>query len=306
MDRPLDDIISSRPRRGGFKGAGGPQRRRGGGGGGGGGAGGRGNSFGHDDRLEVSYNDFDDQRSGGGVFRRNRANNRQAAPYAVRSNSAAGSVDAHIWEHDRYHEDEEEEDEEEIEFPMNNRNTARGLETGTKIQISNLAYSVLADDLKDLFESVGDIKRANVNFDRSGRSLGTATVVFSRRNDAVQAVKQYNNVTLDDLPMKITLLTNNAGNNVGARGGNGGLTVSVGAPRTRRIISQGGPRTRVVSVGGGRVFRTGNAGGRANNGARSGRGGRGGRSEGGGKRGGRKALTAEELDAEMDEYKNQE
>ncbi|OWM74086.1 hypothetical protein CDL15_Pgr008397 [Punica granatum] len=55
----------------------------------------------------------------------------------------------------------------------------------------------------ELFTEVGDIKRYSIHYDRSGRSKGTAEVVFSWRIDAVVAVKRYNNVQLDGKPLKI-------------------------------------------------------------------------------------------------------
>lgn len=45
---------------------------------------------------------------------------------------------------------------------------------------------------------------AVLNYDRSGRSSGTGTVIFQRKNDAARAVDRFNNVALDGRPMKLT------------------------------------------------------------------------------------------------------
>lgn len=84
-----------------------------------------------------------------------------------------------------------------------------GIETGTKLYISNLDYAVSTDDIKELFSEVGDVKRCSIHYDPSGRSKGTAEVVYSRKIDGIAALKRYNNVQLDGKAMKIEFIGSN-------------------------------------------------------------------------------------------------
>jgi len=123
---------------------------------------------------------------------------------------------------------------------------------------------------QELFSTmIGPVRQVNLNFDQSGRSKGTASVVFARKNDAVRSVDKLRNITLDGREMKIEIV----------------VAPNVG-PITQRIggINESRPSTR--GTGGARGTPT-----------RGGRGGRGGR-----RSDNRPKKTQEELDAEMSEY----
>ncbi|KAG6436199.1 hypothetical protein SASPL_101084 [Salvia splendens] len=155
------------------------------------------------------------------------------------------------------------------------------IETGTKLYISNLDYGVSNEDIKELFSEVGDLKRYVVHYDRSGRSKGTAEVLFSRRQDAMAAIKRYNNVQLDSKPMKLELV----GINITAPDAGAGGFTSAGSFGDSNVA----PRSGQGRGGFGRP-----------------RGGRGrglgrGRGQGRGRRGGEK-VSAEDLDADLEKY----
>jgi len=81
-----------------------------------------------------------------------------------------------------------------------------GVNSTTKLLISNLDYDVTTSDVQELFEDVGAVRVARVHYDENGRSLGTAEVVFERRVDAVAAQQKYNSLNLDGRPMDIRLV----------------------------------------------------------------------------------------------------
>lgn len=78
---------------------------------------------------------------------------------------------------------------------------------GTKLFISNLDFNVSNEDVKELFETIGPLISHRVHYQqKTGRSEGTAEVVFADRAKAVLAQKKYHSIELDGRPMNITLI----------------------------------------------------------------------------------------------------
>ncbi|XP_076918840.1 THO complex subunit 4B-like [Bidens hawaiensis] len=214
--------------------------------------------------LDMSLDDLikNNKKSAGGrasgpVRRVNNRGGNRATPYGGPKAPAAA------WKHNAFGADQI-------------MGTPAALETGTKLYVSNLDYGVSNEDIKELFAEVGDLKRYSIHYDRSGRSKGTAEIVFSRRQDALAAIKRYNNVQLDGKPMKIELVGINqvapAANVSLANNSFGNMN---GYPRSGQGRNGGFGRPR-GGVGGGRGFAA-----------------RGGRGE---------KLSADDLDADLAKY----
>ncbi|KAK1392021.1 THO complex subunit 4D [Heracleum sosnowskyi] len=196
------------------------------------------------------------------------------------------------------------------------------IDNEAKLFVSNLDSGVSNQDIRELFSEIGELKRYAIHYDKNGHPSGSAEVVFTRRSDAFQALKKYNNVQLDGKPMKIEIagaISNipvlARGNVVGVVNGKRTVVMKSGIIRGRGSSAFGrnnGQRSRSGIVANGRGGMMNGRGGRGNTTGRGGMIGRGGRGRGntstrggrGGGRGGKKNVdkSADQLDKELESY----
>lgn len=178
------------------------------------------------------------------------------------------------WAHDLFDDDNRVSSTPSIISRLGGRGAPKPSNRTTDISIENLHYDVTENDLVELFSTVADVVKAKLVFDNSGRSTGTASVTYNSLEDAEKAIKKYDNVALDGQAMKIELRKY--------------------APRESRPRSSGRFNSSRLDDRGNRGSRHGDRGNRDRQPRESRR-----------KDDRQKsALTAEELDREMDSYMN--
>ncbi len=113
---------------------------------------------------------------------------------------------------------------------------------GTPITVSRLSHDVEESEVNELFSTVGTVVDVSMQYDRSGRSTGTAVVTFENPVNAGRAVERFHSRTLDGIPMSVTL-----GRSTGSSQAAAIVSGKVGGAQ------QGGKQTRQTKLGGGPV-----------------------------------------------------
>jgi RNA recognition motif-containing protein len=75
--------------------------------------------------------------------------------------------------------------------PRRRRESPEQDSKGSKIRVTNIHYDLTEDDLSELFQRIGPVSRLQLRYDRAGRSEGTAYVTYERKEDAQQAIKDF-------------------------------------------------------------------------------------------------------------------
>ncbi|KAI0159684.1 RNA-binding domain-containing protein [Xylariaceae sp. FL1272] len=182
---------------------------------------------------------------------------------------------------------------------------------GTKIRVENLHYDLSREDLEGLFNKIGPVARLDLIYDRAGRSEGVAYVTYEDREDASEAIREYNGANAKGQPIRMSIVNSASRRNPFDNAHMPGrpLAERVTRARSRSPNGRGGDRIDRYVPDGGRRSRSprpqrrgGRRAGtrRENNNNNNHNGGENsGRPTG---RDGRPKKTQEELDAEMADY----
>lgn len=228
------------------------------------------------------------------------------------------------WVHDRF-----EDNGGRRSAPRRRHSPDGGDTTGTKIRVDNIHYDLTQEDLEGLFSKIGPLVKLDLQYDRAGRSEGTAYVTYGQSRDANTAIQEFDGANANGQPIRLTLMPSgpssrrNPFDNAVMPGRPlaeritipGGRSRSLSPRRNRELDDEEAARRGVDRYRPGGKSRSPMPRGRREGGRRPGArrdGGRDGGREGGAKAGGEKGgrsgregrpkKTQEELDAEMADY----
>ncbi|KAI1503672.1 hypothetical protein F5X99DRAFT_87419 [Biscogniauxia marginata] len=165
---------------------------------------------------------------------------------------------------------------------------------GTKVKVENLHWDLSQDDLE-----------VELLYDRAGRSEGVAFVTYERREDATQAIREFDGANAKGQPIRLTIMASAPRRNPFDTAYMPGRPLADRITRPRSLSPNDRGIDRYVPGGGGSRSRSPMP--RRRGGRRPGvrrEGGGGAQSDRGptGRDGRRPKKTQEELDAEMDDY----
>ncbi|PHH92604.1 hypothetical protein CDD83_6665 [Cordyceps sp. RAO-2017] len=149
------------------------------------------------------------RRGGGDQRRRDRQDYpRDGVRKSVRTEPR--SIDSE-WVHDRY--DDDRNSRRGPVAPRRHESPVHNAPKGSRLRVENIHYDLGEDDLDELFTRIGPTTRLQLLYDRAGRSEGTAYVTYESREDAEEAIRQFDGANANGQPIRLTLLPNRPARN---------------------------------------------------------------------------------------------
>lgn len=80
-----------------------------------------------------------------------------------------------------------------------------GESSGTQVVVHGLPWSYTDNELRPIFEGIGNIVHAEVAYGRDGRSRGYGTVQFGSAEEAQAAIQQLNGTELEGRTLSVKI-----------------------------------------------------------------------------------------------------
>jgi hypothetical protein len=78
----------------------------------------------------------------------------------------------------------------------------------TKVKVTGLNFDVMPEDLKQYFSQVGTVKTAEIEYDKTERSTGNGTVLFTNTADAQKAIDKLDGTRINNQVIRVSFSTN--------------------------------------------------------------------------------------------------
>ncbi|OBW65817.1 MAG: Uncharacterized protein AUREO_041160 [Aureobasidium pullulans] len=109
------------------------------------------------------------------------------------------------WVHDKFEDDDSRRPTRGSRNDRYDREPARDASGSTSIRVENIHYDIQEPDLKELFESIGPVESLRLLYDRHDRSQGVAYVVYPSASLADRAFRQFDGQNAMGQPIYLTI-----------------------------------------------------------------------------------------------------
>jgi RNA recognition motif. (a.k.a. RRM, RBD, or RNP domain) len=93
-------------------------------------------------------------------------------------------------------------------FPQQAPVSKAPISLGAKVLVTNLDKEITAEDLREIFGQVGELKAVSLQFGADNKPKGVAEIVYRHRSGAEQAVREFDGREVDDVRIRVRIIGN--------------------------------------------------------------------------------------------------